>query len=258
MKINFLILSFILIASCTSKTTTSPLSNEVKDDFYVGEKIDGPANIRDSINGNLLFELFDNVEIQSADFKNDWCEIGLFVKLNEKEYKNGKVEKGKDLINYDGQIIGKTLKEVTTWTDISNKDGYYGFIAGFTHKNNIKKESLIENILIDYLKTNSRNKNDFVSFIDKYEFEKREDILNYQCFYVYENWITDPSPGFRVCLLFQDNILQGIFHSRNIQIPNTTHYKLNNDFNVLFFDDYPKTKQVEFVNYMNEWLNSVD
>ena len=55
MKINFLILSFILIASCTSKTTTSPLSNEDKDGFYVGEKIDGPANIRDSINGNLLF-----------------------------------------------------------------------------------------------------------------------------------------------------------------------------------------------------------
>lgn len=258
MKFNILILSFILIASCTSEKITNPPANDDKEDFYVGERIDGPANIRDSINGNLLFELFENVEIQAADFKNNWCEIGLFVKLNDKEHKNGTIEKNKDLTNSDGQIIGKTLKETTTWIDISNKDGYYGFIAGFTHENNIKKESLIENILIDYLKTNNRNKNDFVSFLDKYGFEERDDILNYQCFYIYENWITDPSPGFRVCLLFQDNILQGVFHSRNIEIPNTTLYKLENNFKVIFFDDYPKIKQVEFVNYMNEWLNSVD
>ena len=225
---------------------------------FVGEKIDGPANIRDSINGNLIFELNDNVQVEATDFKDKWCQIGLFVKLSNTEYENGEIEKEKQLLNSKEEIIGKTLAKVVTWTDVSDKNGNYGYIAGLTHKKNIKKESLLENDLLEYLKTHKRDQNDFTSFIKRHGLEKDDRFLNFEGLYISENWITDPSPGHRICLLFQNHKLQGVFHSRSLNIPNTTLHKLTRGYKVVFFNDYPQSKQLEYVNFMSEWLNGVD
>ena len=64
--------------------------------------------------------------------------------------------------------IGKTLAKVVTWTDVSDKNGNYGYITGCTHKKKIKKESLIENDLLGCIKTHNRNQSEFEPFIKRH------------------------------------------------------------------------------------------
>jgi len=260
MKQYFAIVISLLIFSCNTgynseKNKHNLDSEEVQ---FVGERIDGPANIRDSINGNLVFELFNDVQVEATDFKNKWCQVGLFVKLSDTEFEYGKIEEGTQLLNSKGEIIGKTLANIDCWTNLSDENGNYGYIGGHTHQRNIQNESLIENDLLKFLKNNGRNQNDFESFIKKHGLEKDNRFLNFKGFYIYENWITDPSPGFRICLLFHDQKLQGVLHTRRLIIPNTISHNIARGYKVEFFDDYAKPKQVAYVNYMTEWLNGVD
>ena len=41
----------------------------------VGERINGPANIRDTVNGNVLFSLNDGVLIETSPAINKWLKI---------------------------------------------------------------------------------------------------------------------------------------------------------------------------------------
>jgi len=81
---------------------------------------------------------------------------------------------------------------------------------------------------------------------------------DFESFYNYENTIEDPSPGFRIVLLFEKQKLVGLIHSREIQIENTTVYKLNWSYYVTFINDYSIKRQMKFVDYMNEWIQGVD
>ena len=254
--LTYLIL-LILAAGCDDNKKIDNETTAV--DKFIGERIDGPANIRDSINGNLIFELLDDVEVEATDFENKWCEIGLFVKLSKEQYENeGHIEKGADLINSDGKIIGKTLSKVITWTDVDGKEGYFGYIAGKTHQNNIKRESLIEVDLTNYMKSHSRERSEFNDFIHRHNLQEENRFLDFNGYYIYENWITDPSPGERICLLFKNDKLQGVLHTRDLVFPNSKKIKLVNGFNVTFFKDYPESEQKKYIDYMKEWLSGVD
>jgi hypothetical protein len=87
MKQYFVILISLLIFSCTTdnkSSSTKPDDNLVNENpKFVGERIDGPANIRDSINGNLIFELFENVQVEVTDFKNKWCQVGVLTPIKQ-------------------------------------------------------------------------------------------------------------------------------------------------------------------------------
>ena len=65
------------ILSCNSEQTEDNTVNEIENtktevsetketEFIIGERIDGPANIRNKPNGEILFELRDNALVEVA------------------------------------------------------------------------------------------------------------------------------------------------------------------------------------------------
>ncbi len=222
----------------------------------VGEQIDGPANVRTSVNGDLLFELNDGVVVHAGIEKNKWLKIGVFVKVNNREKEDFFIDAESLLYNTRGDIIGKTYQNIPIY--MINEQEMVAYIEGTSHMNNVKPESLIENQLISYLQRGKRSLQDFGDFIKNHQLEEENSFLDYKGYFVYENMTIDPSPGFRVLLLFKNEELKGVFHSRTLDLNDCSTYHLMDDYKVSFFNDYPTEKHEEFVLFMKEWLQGVD
>ncbi|MEL6853375.1 MAG: hypothetical protein AAFP92_32995, partial [Bacteroidota bacterium] len=80
----------------------------------------------------------------------------------------------------------------------------------------------------------------------------------FSTFFNYENSIEDPSPGFRIVLLFQAEQLVGFVHARPIDTEETRTLDLSRGYQVSFFEEFPKEEGQAFVDYMNGWLEGVD
>lgn len=267
-KLTYIII-LISILSCNSKKTNEKKLDKIEDkrtevsepkesQLIIGERIDGPANIRNKPNGDILFELNDNALVEvSSKPENDWYEVLVFADIDYNEF-------GMDSILKDRPIIvnNDTIGKVTKTHYVSTGQGgnfAYAMLYGFTHKNNIKPETVIETIFKKNLTDNGRDFSSWKKFIETFKLDN--DAVGYEAFesfYNYENSIEDPSPGFRIVLLFKKQRLIGLIHSRELQIENTVTHKLNWSYYVTFFDDFAEREQLKFVDYMNEWIQGVD
>lgn len=225
------------------------------EDFFVGERIDGPANIRDKPNGEVVFELFDGAIVQVADLDEGelWYRMAVWAKIPS--YNGETIPAGAEMFNHKGEKIGTVKSE--TYSILDDDNAFY--LEGYTYKNNIQPESLIERALETHILKYGRGEKQMRDFTKKFGLDDTAQHQKFSGPFIYENFITDPSPGYRLMLLFESDTLQGFYHSRKIELDNIATYKLWrwND-RVSFFNDYPKEKQLSFVEYMEEWLQGVD
>ena len=263
------IIILISILSCNSKQTKevttykienrTPIVSEQKEtELIIGERIDGPANIRNKPNGDILFELNDNalVEITTKP-KNGWYQVLVYTEIDYNEFDMDTILKDR-LIIVDNDTIGKVIKSHNVTTG-QGGEFTYAMLYGYTNKNNIKPETVIETIFKNNLLEKGRDLSSWKSFIESFNLDN--DAVGYdkfESYFNYENTIEDPSPGFRIVLLFEKQNLVGLIHSREMQIDKTKTHKLNWSYFATFFDDYSENKQREFVDYMNDWIQGVD
>ena len=248
--------------TAVSEPTIAPeasLATEANEtDLIIGERIDGPANIRSKPNGEILFELYDDVLIEvSSKAENDWYEILVYADINYDEYPMDSILKNRPII-VNEDTIGKVLKSHYVNSG-QGRDFAYAMLYGYTHKNNIKPETVIESVFKKRLTENGRDFEAWKWFIKAFKLDN--DAIEFdglESYYNYETSVDDPSPGFRMVLLFEKERLVGLIHSREIQIDDTKTHKLNWSYFVTFFKDYPEKGQSKFVDYMNEWIAGVD
>jgi hypothetical protein len=227
----------------------------VKTQAVIGERIDGPANVRDAVNGKLLFSLEDHVLVACTPLEGDWYKVGVQMEIKKEEFGIDRLQKGRKIL-VDGKEVGEILAETEVVTGMGKHA--WAELIGYTHKDNIKPSSIIENVLQSYLQTdgNSRMMQDFKPFIQQFELELTDQFEGYQIYYNYENWIEDPSPMWRIGLVFQENKLVAILHSRPLSIPNTENHPLDRGFDCLTYNDFEKAK--ETVALFDTFVNSVD
>ena len=255
--------------SCNSKQANEKKLDKIEDErtevsepkesqLIIGERIDGPANIRNKPNGDILFELNDNALVEvTTKPENDWYEVLVYADIDYNEFGMDSILKERPIIVND-DTVGKIIKSHYVSTG-QGGDFAYAMLYGYTHQNNIKPETVIETVFQKNLAENGRNYSEWKEFIKSFQLDN--DAVGYEAFesyYNYENTIEDPSPGFRIVLLFEKQRLIGLIHSRELQIENTMTHKLNWSYYVTFFDNYPEKGQLKFVDYMNEWIQGVD
>lgn len=154
-----LLTSLIALIYCCS-------SSSVVDDKpkIIKESIDGPANIRDTINGKILFSINDNVPIECGQEENNWHQVGLFVPLTQEQINNGFIDNG-TVITEKSDTICTILSKVSSWMIEEDNGNSYGFIAGYTFKSNIKRKTIPEVALMKILSSKTDLKySDFEEF----------------------------------------------------------------------------------------------
>jgi len=223
----------------------------------IAERIDGPANIRDKPNGEIIFTLDDNTLVEVTQEKDGWFELLVYADIELKEFGMDTIKKGRSVI-IDGESIGRIMKTFPVSTQRGQGKASV-MLHGYTHKNNIKPETVIETRLLENLKNNNRNISSWLEFINLFVLDTNAvDFNGYKTFYNYENTLGDPSPGFRIVLLFENDKLVGFIHSRELELKSMKTYKLKWSYRISFFSDYPQAKQQSFVDYMNKWIQEVD
>jgi hypothetical protein len=153
MKYIFLALLIIGLINCQSVKTDSAhkkdtnqnslASNGLQDSSSVGELIDGPANVRDTVNGKLLFSLFDNVPVETTDTINMWVQVGLLIDVTPVQFKIRTLEKG-DTIYLKNRQVGIVLEKTHLQAGLTTKQGLRGELVGYTSFKNIKISSIPE------------------------------------------------------------------------------------------------------------------
>jgi hypothetical protein len=128
------------------------------------ELIDGPANIREKPEGELLFSLNNDIRVHVESYRENWYRISLQVWIKKADVINEKQIK-KDSVLYDstGVEIGKTLNNVTP--NQERKLLYNNFLqrytcelSGYTFKNNVQSISRAKaQIIVEKFHENPRN-----------------------------------------------------------------------------------------------------
>ncbi|MCB0632869.1 MAG: hypothetical protein R2824_03640 [Saprospiraceae bacterium] len=270
MRTTFIILAVYLLAACSTKTgepenastidqSEIPVIQSMGVDYsepVIGERIDGPANIRDGINGKLLFTLNNDVLVSCTPLENDWYSVGIFMDIDTSELTISTVKKGRKII-VDGKEVGEIKSDMTVYP----RRGYpkvWIELTGHTHKDNIKPGTIIENALVDYLRSsgNGRTIAQLQPFIQQFELERSDQFKGYTLYTNYENWLDDPSPMWRIGLVFRNDRLVSILHSRPLDIAETTDYKLLRGFDCLVYNDVANPEEI--VMKFSLFVNSVD
>jgi hypothetical protein len=222
----------------------------------VGERINGPANIRDTVNGKILFSLNDGVIIETSPAINKWVKIGVYVKLTGKQMEAFKLEKDIPLINEDGKIIGKTISPV----EISMIEEEVGYIEAYTHQDNLNMAFNPEVQLMKILALGNYQKKAFEPFMKKFGFtEYQEDNkLKFSQYFIYESTVVDFSPLDRITLLFDKQNVVGYFHTRNMVVKGFKTYELIRGHKLSILETMANQDIKSLIQKRNAYYNSVD
>lgn len=231
-------------------------TNNIAKEPILGERIDGPANIRDSIKGKVILSIEDNQQVQCSEISNDWYQIGLVVPLTKEQYDNYTIKKGEKVV-HNGELICTAIEDIELWmTDKNNgKDTsvqYVGIMGGYTYKNNIKPESIPEKELEKILNSGIElTKDNFDWYLKNFNFKHDglniEGYENAEQYMIYGPWIDDPSPIDRIRLVFDSNELIAVIHERPIKMNGKKSYDLVRSQELLVIKDFDDKHLEEFI-----------
>lgn len=256
----------LLLTSCSTTTEKESNSTEAtkvetlvpKPEPIIGERIDGPANIRDTIDGKILFELNDNTLVESTPIENDWLGIGVFVKLTKQQLNEFVILPGSELFNLDNQVIGITKDTIDVWMEDEND--YSGFIGGVSYKDNIKPETVPEKVLSNLLEQKTTSKLELSGFITDFQFTDFDlnKLPNITQMDISQSLMVDMSPRDRITLLFRNDVLIGVVHSRELLTKSYKTYELIRGHKLTITSELSNQEIEEIRTNRIDLYNSVD
>ena len=182
----------------------------------LSERIDGPANIRDAINGKLLFELHDNMPVYTSDTLKKWCSVGIRLHLSEKDYLANLIPKETRIFSEYDMEIGKTLTDLhlDPFDTYEDHGEFYGLVRGYTAMQNIKPQTQPENALVRVLGGKTAvTLAELRDYISGYQFESST-IGKFVTYQLDAEIVTGPTGEFRLILVFDNDRLVGVVHKR--------------------------------------------
>jgi hypothetical protein len=217
------------------------------------EFIDGPANIRENPNGKAIFQLNNNAKVTCNIPENNWYFVGLRVYIKEQSLINNAIKKGEILYDLNGNEIGKTLGVVYPWTDIEYDNElkrYKLTIVGYTYKNNIQENFVIENVLAKLI--NEKNKPIILSklqnHIKEYEYQHWFQEKDFDSYLYSKSWLND-SPGVRVILIFYKKQLCALIYTTEIKLTHYQFKKVQKNYKIVYIEDLDNKTKDELEQY---------
>ncbi len=259
---SLLFLITFFIGACNSKnkdkTATRPVSNSDADSIIISERIDGPANIREANNCKLLFTLNDNIAVSANNPKNEWLKIGVFVDLTQEQMNSLSILKGSKIF-VDSKEVGQATENIQLASAFKGSDGLKGELVGYSSISNIKPTTIPENAFTTIANNPSAlTIANFEGFLKDFQFNDYDGLLpNFKGYEIDESWIDDPSPLLRLWLLFEDDKLYGVFHSRPLKLNSINTKRVERGFYYSSFRVDEKINK-DIINAFNSFIVQVD
>jgi hypothetical protein len=245
--------------SATNKTT----ADSTKKTFsgpVIGDRINGPANIRNVPNGRILFTLNDQTLVDCTDQQEGWYQVSVSMQLAPDEPDSVILKKGRKIIA-NGKVMGEIMEDMqANGMSFQDKDNNtFVQLMGYSYKDNIYPNTIIENAFPAFLAKTNRTKASLQPFITNFQLQdEAESFKPYTTYYNYENSIDDPSPGFRLMLVFDKDQLIAVVHARALSLNDVTTVETDRGYKISYFKDTPKATQDKFTKMYNEFVDSAD
>ena len=233
--------------------------NNISDTLIKSERIEGPANLRDTVNGKLLYVLNDNTIVSANQVQNNWLQVGVFAQLTKLQMDSLLIKKGSK-IYVDGKEVGYAVQDIHLNGAITTKEGFFGELVGYTSIRNIKPYTIPEIALSKILNSKATDItiNDLGGFITNFQLNSFDGLLpDTRGFEVDENWIDDPSPLLRLWLIFKNDELIGIFHSRKLEVIGRNSVHVDRAFLFTSFSNNPKMN-LDLISSFDNYIKQVD
>jgi len=225
------------------------------DPLIISERIDGPANIRETVKGRQLWVLNDNTPVSTSDAMSGWYRIGLTVDLTEAQFAAHKVVKGSTLF-VSGLMVGKALDDLSVDEVYKEKGRGKGVLTGYTTMQNIKAPTLPENVLAKLIDQNAVDNIGMArlkDFIRGFGFSKGQ-IGPYVKYQLDEGVVSGPSSPLRLALVFNKEELFAVVHRRTLPLKDPSVHRLNRDY-FLSVIASPSVEYTEaFIKEFNAWI----
>ncbi|MBR9860041.1 hypothetical protein GYB22_04715 [bacterium] len=266
---------FIVFQSCT-KTTKKSKSEEqevqekgevdsVDDEvdteelqeveLVLGERIANEVTVFSEDGKDSLFRLLPGTLISATEEHEGYVIIGLDVQKSNSE-NNLPIFSSGETLKVDGAKVGTVLSDFPARSYMVNKK--LASITGLIKIEAIKPNSIIEN----YLKAELQGElppykmSMFAKTIKAFYMTRNGGFSDYTVFEYYESWIEDPSPSWRLALIFKGNQLYGFVHSRYLQLGQTKDIRLGNGLRLaLLVEDEDRDALIQT---MKDFVDQVD
>jgi hypothetical protein len=217
------------------------------------------TKVYSEINGEAIFELYENVEFDCAKSNKGFHLIGLEIFCKEKEvFDKWSVPENYELKLDNGIVIGKTLKPISPESLSERENGYSVEILGYIKTESILTSSIVENALQNIFSSEKEIVlESLIPHLERFGYRPFRPLGNFGCIINYESWAEDPSPGPRIILLFQETILVGVINSRQLEIKNVEQFEVDN-FICQFIKQIDSSEIELFKNQFTELLKYAD
>lgn len=273
MRNYFLLIAVAVLFSCNNaadKTVTETDSLEIVDTEdaaeivppgtkMISERIKGPARVLDTIDGKLLFTLNNNIPVTATAPKNNWYRVGLLIDITPAQLSSLTLEKGTRLI-VNGEEVGEVADRIKLQSAMNSNDGPKGELIGYTSIGSIRPVSVPENALRNIINTKTPlTLATFKPFLDSYGFSESEGFAEgFKGYQLDEEWITDPSPKYRLWLLFEKEKFFGVIHSRTLTAKNTREIQLKKRGWFTILNDASMEKADSIISGFERFMSAVD
>jgi hypothetical protein len=237
------------------KSTTPKIAGALAP--VISERISGGATIFNNPGGEPVVSLVDYIPLRCAPVKKDWYPVSVDIDITKEEFSNPLFRKGRK-IKVNGVTAGVLQRDIKLPVS-TNGEKMWATINGYTEKKNIRNGSIIESALSSYLKQHAgRSTEAMEPFIRNFQLEEETALKPYILYFNYESGIDDPSPLYRLALVFQGKQLIGILHARPLQLDGSTTRRLQRGFTVSYLNGIDKTLKEDFAVKFNKFILSVD
>lgn len=229
------------------------------------EIIRGPAELRSAEAGKGVVSLYDGVKVECVDSTAPWKETG-FVAYVEPAYlaEDGKLKKGAVFYDKAGKTFGRVTEAFPLEFSPGKPDPKTGraeieiVLLGNYH--DIKQDSIIEIALARELKSalGVPAPAALAGHLKKFGYEKWSGSEGVESFGVYETWIEDPSPGFRVLLIFHGGKLAAVMHSREIRYKFVSSKKISRGYELSYVRKLPEAAVQKLEKFYLDILDRAD
>lgn len=237
----------------------------------LAERIDGPANIRESPKGKIEFSLNDGVEVETSFVHDGWYEIAVTIELTKEQYDlpGTVLKQGTKLYDMRGKEIGVALADVLVGGKMTGGGApgiakwYAVELRGYTFKSNIRPESIVEPVISKLIESNKTDLsfNAFEEHMKEFNYVDGlpiTDMPQYVTYMVHESSLDDVSPLDRIRLIFQGQKLVAIVHSRDLQITGYETVLIERERKLTLLASFSDEEKAKFIAKNNESYAGVD
>ncbi len=141
---------------------------------------------------------------------------------------------------------------------------WYGTdIYGYTFKENIRSESIIEPAISKLIESNRENLTilifkEHMTYFGYVEGLKIKDMDKYETYMTYESILDDISPLDRIRLIFEDKKLIAVVHSRNLTISNFETIPIERGRKLTLIKNFSKQDKAIFIEKNKQTYWGID